>query len=111
MRQVRVGVDDSIAEGLDNLRLNLIGQVAERLRRVQLAPAVVDFLFLGQGVGDAGEEAKVGLKRLRQRRRARRAFFAVGVREQVQRLLGVHLFAVDVKGQAGHRLIKQAVPG
>jgi hypothetical protein len=47
VRQFGIGRDDGVAQGLNHFRFDMVGKVTPGLRRGHLAPAVVDFLFLG----------------------------------------------------------------
>ena len=107
----RIGRDHSVPQGVDNLRLHMVRQMAGGLRGRQLAPAVLNLFLFRQRVGDTGEEAEIGLEHFRQRGGGGDPFFAIGVGKEVQRAFGVQFLAVHVEGQPRHRLIKQAVPG
>ena len=54
VRKAGVGASHGLDEGVDDLVLDLVGEVAPRDRALEVAPAVLDRLVLGEGVGDAG---------------------------------------------------------
>ena len=78
---------------------------------LKAAPAVGDFLVLGQRVGDQREGAQVLLEGRGERLGGLAAHLAVGVLQPVERRLERHLLAVDVEAQIGHRLVEETVPG
>ena len=107
-----VGRDNRVAQRLDDLGFHMVGQVPPGLWRRHLAPAVVDFLFLGQRVVDPGKKLDVAAKDLRQSMGRRLAPCADGVGQKVQRRLKVQLFRIplDREHEARHRLVEQLVP-
>ena len=110
MRQARIGGDDGIAQGLDDLGLHVVGQVAACLRGGQLAPAVLDLLFLGDRVVDAREKADPRLEGLGQRAGTSLALGAVLFGQQVQRGLDAQFLAIHVETQPRDGLVEQLVP-
>ena len=112
VRELGIGCNHRIAQGLHHLRLHMVGQMAAILGRGHLAPAVINFLFLGQGVVHAGKELHMLVKHRRQRACRRLTLGAVGVRQQVQRRLKVQLLRLTLDGEhePRHGLIKQLVP-
>ncbi len=113
MAQPRIGRDHRIAQRLHHLWLHMVRQVAAILRGRHLAPAVLDVLFLGQRVVDAGEQLHVPREDRRQRPRPRLAPGAHRVRQQVQRRFKVQWLRLPLhlEHQPGHRLVEKAVPG
>ena len=111
MRQPRVGRDHRVAQGLHHLGLDVVGQVPRRLRRGQLAPAVLDRLLLGERVVDAREELDLGAEHLGHRPRRSLPPRPVAVGQEAQRLLNRERLAVHVEAQPRHRLVEQPVPG
>ena len=110
MRKTRVGSDDRIAQGLNNLRFDMIGQMPPGLRRRHLAPAILDFFFLGQRVVNAREELDIVLKNGGERMCGGFTLAAVLFGQQVQRGFEVQLLPVDGELQPGHSFIKQPIP-
>ena len=111
VRQARVGGDDGVAQRLDHLGLDLVGQVPAGLRRRHLAPAVLDLLLLGERVVDAREELDVGAEDAGQFARGGLALGAVVVGEEVERGFEVQRLAVHGEFEAGDGLVEEAVPG
>ena len=68
MAQPRVGGDHGVAQRLHDLGFHMVGEVTAGLRRGQLAPAVLDLLFLDDRVVYAGENLDVFGKDARQAR-------------------------------------------
>ena len=75
------------------------------------APAVGDFLVLGQRVGDQREGAQVLLEGRRERLGGLAAHLAVSVLKPIESRFERYLLAVDVEAQIGHRLVEETVPG
>ena len=90
----------------------MVGQVPPVLWGRHFAPAVVDFLFLGQRVVNAGEQFNMFVKFRRQRPRACFTQAAVRVGHQVQRGLKAQGLILPCHGehQPGHGFIEQPVP-
>jgi len=75
MRQPRIGRAHRLDQRIDDLTLDPVGEMA-RIRDIgKAAPAVGDFLVLGERVGDEGEHAQIGLEGLRERGSGRLAGF------------------------------------
>ncbi len=111
VRQARIGVANGGGERIHDAFLDAVGQVAGIGDVLEAAPAVGDFLVLGQRVGDQREGAQILAEGRGQRLGRLPAHLAVGVLQPVQRRLQRQLLAVDVEAQFGHRLVEQAVPG
>ena len=75
------------------------------------APAVGDFLVLGQGVGDERESPHLALQRRRDGGGGVAAHMLLRVLHQVEDGFERQLLAFDVKPQIGDRLVEQPVPG
>ncbi len=112
VRELGIGRNHGIPQRLHDLGLHMVRQVAPMLRRGHLAPAVVDFLFLGERVVDAGKELDVAVEHLGQCPRCRLTLGAVGIGQQVQGGFEVQLLFLtrDLEHQPGHRLVKKLVP-
>ncbi len=78
---------------------------------LEAAPAVGDFLVLGERVGDQHEGAQIVLEGLRQRLRCGTALAHVRVLHQRERLLDRKRLAVDLEAQRADGLVEQAVEG
>jgi hypothetical protein len=88
----------------------LVGEVARRDRARELAPLVVDLLFLGEGVGDQSEHALVVAESLGDGVGRGLALGPILLIQEIQRLVAGQLLAVDVEAQVGHGLVEQAHP-
>ena len=77
---------------------------------LEAAPAVGDFLVLGERVGDQREGAQVGPEGLRQGLGSGLARLRVGVLQLVERRLESQFLAADVEPEAGQRLVEESVP-
>ncbi len=110
VRQPRIGGDDRIAQRLHHLGLDMVRQVAAGLRRRQLAPAVRDFLFLGQRVVHTGKERQLFAKGRGQGPRAGLAARAVMVGQQVQRRLDAQPVALDLERHPRDGFVEELVP-
>ena len=75
------------------------------------APAVGNFLVLGERVGDQCKGALVGLEGLCQRLRRRLALLTGAVLQQVERRLNRELLGSDFKTERRDGLVEQPVPG
>ena len=112
VRKLGVGRHNSIAQRLDHLGFDMVRQVPPCLRRRHLAPAVVNFLFLGQRVVDAGKKLDVAPEHIGKRMGRRLAPGADGIGQEVQRRFKAQLFRLARNGehQACHRFVEQLVP-
>src|SRR5665213_3329685 len=77
----------------------------------EAAPAVGDFLVLGERVGDQREGPQIRLESLGQRLRRRLALLAVGVLQHVERELDGKRFSADLETKSGDGLVILTVPG
>ena len=111
VRQARIGVANGGGERIHDLFLDAVRQVARIGDVLEAAPAVGDFLVLGERVGDQREGSEVLAEGRGQRFGRLPAHLAVGILQPVQRRLQKHLLAADVEAQLGHRLVEQPVPG
>ena len=80
------------------------------LRGWKAAPAILDFLFLGERVVDAGENLEVFLENACQLMRRRLALVALLLGQLVQKRLDPDLLALEIKLEASEGFIKQFVP-
>ena len=78
---------------------------------LEAAPAVGDFLVLGERVGDQRERAQIGLEGLGQRLRRAFSLLAVRVLQHVERKLDRERLAADAEAQRRDGLVVIAVPG
>ena len=111
MRQFRIGRAHRADQRIHHLALDAVVQMPGIRDILEAAPAVGDFLVLGERVGDQRKGALIGLEGFRQRLRRRLALFAVAVLQQIQRRLDRKLLAADLEAQAGDGLVEQPVPG
>ena len=110
MRQIGIGFPDGRRQGVDNHIFDMVGEIARRLRPRIAAPAIIDFLILGQRVGDQAKQLNVLTKRLAQRFGSLFADLSVIIRQAVQDFLGCLLPAIHIDSHARYGLIKQTVP-
>jgi hypothetical protein len=94
-----------------DLVLDEIGEIARRDRARELAPLVLDFLVLGEGVGDEREFPDVRAEHLAQALGGGLAHRAVAVGQQVQHLVRGQLPAIEGKAQMRHGFVEQSDPG
>ncbi len=111
VRKARIGGGDGVAQCLDHLGLDMVGQMAAILRRGHLAPLVLDGLFLGQRVVDAGKQLEIVAKDAGQRMGRGLAPGAVMFGQQVQRGFHPQHLAIDLEFQRGRGFVEQPVPG
>jgi hypothetical protein len=76
----------------------------------EAAPAVGDFLVLGEDVGDQREGSQVLLKRLGERLRRRFARLLTRILHEIERRLDGQRLRSDLEAQARNRLVEQPVP-
>ncbi len=94
VRQLGIGGDNGVAQRLDHLGFDIVGQVARRLRGWHAAPAINDFFFLGLGVVHTGKGFDVFAKHGGQFARRCLALIARRFGQQVERAFDVQLFSV-----------------
>ena len=111
MRQARIGLANGGGKRIHDAPLDAVCEMARIGDVLKPAPAVGDFLVLGQRVGDQREGAQVFPEGGGERLGGLAAHVAVGVLEPVQGRFELHLLAVDVEAQIGHRLVEETVPG
>ena len=111
MRQFRIGRAHRGDQRIHHLALDAVVEMAGIRDILEAAPAVGDFLVLGERVGDQRKGALIGLEGLRQRVRRRLALLAGAVLQQVQRRLDRKLLAADLEAQRRDGLVEQPVPG
>lgn len=111
MRQARIGFAHRGGERVDDAALDTVGEMAGIGNVLEAAPAVRDFLVLGQRVGDQGEGAQILAEGRGQRLGGAAAHFAIGILQAIEGRLQRQFLAVDVEAKVGHRLVEQAVPG
>ena len=98
-------------EGIDHLILDDIGEVAEGLRPLVLAPAVVDLLVLDQRVGDQREDRDVLALHLAERLGGVAPHLGFLARELVEDLRLAERLSAEGVAQARDGLVEQARPG
>ncbi len=111
VRQIGIRVLHRRRQGLDDLILHLIAEIAGRLRRRVAPPAILDLLVLGERIGDQREKLDVFAQPLSDSPGARLANLAVGIRQHVERLLDGLFRAADPEPHPGHGFVEQPVPG
>ncbi len=111
MRELRIARLDGGDQRIHHLVLDLVGEIARGNRARELAPLVVDLLFLGERIGDQGEDPLIVLEALRNGIGRRLALSPVLFIQEIQRLVAGQLLAVDLEAQIGHGLVEQPHPG
>ncbi len=110
VRQAGIGLDNGIAQRLDNLGLDMVRQMSPGLRRRHAAPAILDLFLLGQRVVDTGKQLDVLAKDARHLTCRRLSLRSVMIRQMVQRGFKAFCFAHHIEGQPGDSFVKQPVP-
>ncbi len=111
MRQPRIGAAHRRDQRINHFGLDAVGEMARRRDVVEAAPAVGDFLVLGERVGDQRERAQIFLEGFRQRIRGGLAFACRRILQQVQRRLDGERLTVDLETQIRNRAVEHPVPG
>ncbi len=111
MRQSRIGLAHRLDQRIDHFGLDAVRQMPRGGNVLEAAPAVGDFLVLGERVGDQRELAKIFLERIGERLRGGLALLLVAVLHEVERLLDAQLLAADLEAQRRDGLVEQPVPG
>ena len=111
MRQPRIGGAHRRHQRIDHFGLDAVREMPRVGDVLEAAPAVGDFLVLGERVGDQREDAQIVLEGLRQRLRCGTALAHVRVLHQGERRLDRKRLAVDLEAQRADGLVEQAVPG
>ena len=113
MRRARIGLPHRADQRFHHLALDPVGEMAAVGHVLEAAPAVGDFLVLGERVGDQREEANVVLEHLGQSLGRGPALASIRVHEEMERRLqrGRLRLAVDLEAQRRHGLAEQAAPG
>ena len=111
VRQFRIGRAHGGDQRLHHFRLDAVGEMARVGDILEAAPAVGDFLVLGERIGDQRERAQIFLEGLGQRFRGGLALLAVGIDHEIERRLDRKLLAADLEAQRGDQLVELPVPG
>ena len=111
MRQFWIGRAHRPHQRIDDLALDAVVQMARVRNICKSAPAIGDFLVLGERIGDERKSPLVGLEGLGQRFRRGLALRPIAVLQQVQRRLDRQFRGPDLEAQARNGLIEQPVPG
>ncbi len=111
VRQSWIALAHRRDQRIDDLVLDKICQIARGDRSREAAPAVLDFLVLGERVGDQREGARVLAQHLADRLRRLAADFRVLVGQQIERFRLGQLLAAKREPQVGDRLVEQPRPG
>ena len=111
MRQSWIGRAHRADQRVDDFALDAVVEMAGIRDILETAPAVGNFLVLGERIGDQRKGSLVRLERLRQRLRRGFSLFTCTILQQGQRWLDGELFAADFEAQAGDGLVEQPVPG
>ena len=101
---------DRRRQGRHDLGFDLVRQVPRLGNILISAPAVLDFLVLGQRIGDQREGADGGLEGFSQGLPAGLTRGRVLGTERVQRRLDCQLLAIQLEAETRHGFIEQAVP-
>jgi hypothetical protein len=110
VRQPRIGGAHGLDQRHHHLGLDPIRQVARVGNVGEAAPAVGDFLVLGENIGDQGEGPQLRLEGGGERLRRRPAYLFVPILQQIERRLDRQRFRADSKAQTGDGLVEQPVP-
>ncbi len=111
MRQPRIGGAHGRNQRINHLALDPVRQVAVVGDVGEAAPAVGDFLVLGERIGDERELLHVVREGRRERLRGGLALCSGTVLQQVQRRLNGQRFARNLETQRRDRRIELPVPG
>ena len=111
VREARIGGAHGRDQGPDHLVLDEVLEIARGHRALELAPAVLDLLVLGQRVGDQREDAQVLAQHPAEGFRRRLAYRAVAVGHLVEDLGAGQRCPVEREAQRRHGLVEQAHPG
>jgi hypothetical protein len=95
MRQTRIGFTHRRNQGVDDLRLDPVGEMTRRRHVLEAAPTIGDLLVLGQRVGDVGEQTEIRLESRRQRLGGGLTLRRIGILHQIQRRLDGEFLAAD----------------
>ncbi len=111
MRQPRIGGAHRRDQGIDHFALDTVIKMARIGDVGKAAPAVGDFLVLGERIGDQREVLHVFRKRLGQRLRGGLALRPGAVLHQIKRRLDGERFAQHLETQLGDGCVELPVPG
>ena len=111
MREPRIRRAHRGDQRIDDLALDPVRKMARIRDVLKAAPAVGDFLVLGERVGDQREGALIGLEGFRQRLRRGLALFRGALLQQRQRRLDREFLAPDLEAKRRNGLIELPVPG
>ena len=93
MRQFRIGGAHSCDQRLHHFALDTVRQVARIGDVLEAAPAIGNFLVLGERVGDQRKGPQIVLEGLGERFGRSLAFLAVDILQQIERRLDRERFA------------------
>ena len=110
MRQPRIRRAHRRDQRIDDFALDPVREMTRIRDVLKTAPAVGDFLILGERVGDQRKGALIGLEGFRQRLRRGLALFRRAVLQQRQRRLDRQFLAANLETQACDGLIELPVP-
>ena len=110
MRQIRIGRDHRVAQGLNDLWLDMVGQMARALRCGHIAPLIQNRLFFGLCVVHAGKGPDVLPEHAGDLVCGGLAFATVFVGKEIQCGFDVQLFAINLECEARDRFIKKTLP-
>ncbi len=111
MGQARIGALYGLGQRIDNLGLDLIGEMAHSGRLRRAAPVILDRLVLGQRVGNQREQPDILPEHLAEILCCLLAQFRIRAGKKVQHLLRGHFLAIHLEFEARHGLIEQPHPG
>ena len=111
MREPRIGRTNRTDQGIDDLALDAVVQVARIRDILKATPTVGNFLVLGERIGDEREGPLIVLEGLGQRLACGLALVRRAVLQQIERRLDRQLLTADLEAQAGDGLVEQPVPG
>ena len=111
MRQPRIGGAHRRDQRIDHFALDPVRQMPIVGDVGEAAPAVGDFLVLGERVGDKREFLHVTLERMRQRLCRRLALFPRPVLQEIERRLDGQSFSLHLEAQIGDGRIELPIPG
>ena len=111
MRQPRISGAHGGDQRVDDLALNPVRQVTLVGDIGKAAPAVGNFLVLGESVGDQRELLHVVLERFRKRLGGSLALFSGAILQQVESRFDRERLSLNLEPQIGDRRVELPIPG
>ncbi len=111
VRELRVAVAHRGDQRVDHPVLDKIPEIARRDRPRKAAPAVLDLLVLGEGVGNQRQGPDVFAQDVADAERGVAPHRGVAIGQQVERFGLGQLPPAERKSQSSHRLVEEPHPG